>query len=382
MSKRHPALAMLVSLSLAGTCLAAPALAGAIEVDLGSAAIVAEEAAASVLEVEGATTGAIELPGEGESTEAEEVIEATEGLYAFGGLQLELDDSFEIEISDGLMLAISEELGVVVNITPTDSAGMVPEDQAEWEAFFTQFVDLVAEQINGTVGATYLGEMNTGFYGYSCEVIFEQSGTEIASVQAYVPLGDGSFTMFQIAWENGNEEAYNNAGVIASTLHYATDEAIQLGAQLGQEVTAAGITLCLPDELIYDETSLADEPTYFTDDGSFMLSVTPAFVEDLSGLAAELELESTEDVLDLMGMSIADGLEGTLADSVVLENQTTNVYTYIFSFADGGTDFVGVIGMVPLADDTVTGVLALLTLDNFDAVAEMVEAIFATIELA
>lgn len=362
--RRFP-LALLASVALAGTCLAAPGLALA-----GTAAEPDGQAAEAV--------GSL-------SDSADEGRDASDGatVYALGGVQVAIPDNFELVDLGYTALASNEDGSVVVSITPSDADAAVPEDDGQWASYFSTFSDASAHETSASFSGGEICELADGTRAYAVSLVAEQKGGQAALSQCYVPLEDGTFTLVQIACDASNEEAAATAEAIGSSIARATDDALVLGrsdqggdvpadqASAGVQPTqAGGLAFDLPAGYVADESSTETEPSWLSADGNVMIGVTPNLLDEYSTVG--------EEGLDLLALIVAEGLGGELAGSTVLPN---GVYAYTLTFSVEGQEGIAILGMVPLADDTVTSILAMTPLENAANSDAEVTAVFESVRV-
>lgn len=341
MFARRRVVASIASLLLAGACFAAPALAVA-----------------------------------GESGDAAPVAQAQEGLdqttYVCGGLQCDVPGDYAVAVEAQAMRANNPEGTVMVEMRLAGADLVVSQDPAEWPASFANTAARTLEEYKaaGAVDAVLVDEWaaelgdGTQVYAMLFRVVLDDGAANVT--QVYVPMANGSVGLFGVAALDG-ADAQAEADAIAASLALAPVEV--------EVVEAGGILLELPAGLILDGESASGERDWYSADGSFMVGVIPMLVEELSVIGVES--------LDLIATGIAEGLDGVLHSAEVVETGGATVYQYTFAFQDGGVQFAGALALVPLADDTVTGVLALAPVgDGFDAAGEKVGAIFGSIRLA
>lgn len=366
--RRFP-LALLASVALAGTCLAAPGLALA-----GTAAEPDGQAAEAV--------GSLSDP-------ADEGRGASDGatVYALGGVQVAIPDDFELVDLGYTALASNEDGSVVVSITPSDADATVPEDDGQWASYFSTFSNASAHETSASFSGGEICELADGTRAYAVSLVAEQKGGQAALSQCYVPLEDGTFTLVQIACDASNEEAAATAEAIGSSIARATDDALVLGrsdqggdvpadqASAGVQPTqAGGLAFDLPAGYVADESSTEDEPAWHSADNTVMVGVLPGLISGYSSMDG--------DVFGMVATGIAENLGGTVESTVTFSNDGTDVDVYVFTFSSDGMEFVGALGMVALPDDTVTGMLALSPMSNVAGSDSDVTALFESIRLA
>lgn len=341
---RHHVFALVVSLALAGACLAVPALAAADAVPAASASVVKDVSA--------------------------------DGTYALGGLQCTLPSDYLVEVEDGVMYARNANETLVVAMLASSADAAVPQDPAAWGAFFAQYSHSAAAESGAMLADGWPTRLEDGTEGYAYQLEYVSDGVPVTALQMYVPMADGSFGLFQIAMAR-DLSLTDEASAIVEGVVRATPEATALAADgivLTKSYEVGGIRIAMPANLLLDEASAAQEPNWYSEDGSFMVGVIPALVEELSTIGTES--------LDLIAEGIAAGLDGMVGSAQVAERAGGTVYLYTFVFNDGGAQYAGVLCLAPLADDTVTGVLALApSAGDVADVGRSVAAIFDSVEV-
>lgn len=201
-----------------------------------------------------------------------------------------------------------------------------------------------------------------------------------------MPLADGTFTLVQVGCYADDEATVELADSISETIVLASDEAEAEAGQAAdtaddavgddavaadvQTVQAGGIELDLPAGYVADESSTETEPSWLSADGNVMIGVTPNLLDEYSTVG--------EEGLDLLALIVAEGLGGELAGSTVLPN---GVYAYTLTFSVEGQEGIAILGMVPLADDTVTSILAMTPLENAANSDAEVTAVFESVRV-
>ena len=374
---RRFAPAFLMSVALAGTCLAAPgiALADAAAGAEEQPAVELEQQAGAGLEAEGSNAAAeegasSETPASADEAEAQGAQAAADGTYACGGVQITVPEDFEVADLEYMLIATNADASIVISVSPSGSDDTVPADPAEWGAFFEPFAESSATEMGGTYedGGIYTLADGTQAQVFAIGAT-ETDGTPIVLAQCYVPLADGTFTLVQVGCYADDEATVELADSISETIVLASDEAEAEAGQAAdtadvaaaddaaatdvQTVQAGGIELDLPAGYVADESSTETEPSWLSADGNVMIGVTPNLLDEYSTVG--------EEGLDLLALIVAEGLGGELAGSTVLPN---GVYAYTLTFSVEGQEGIAILGMVPLADDTVKSILAMTPLEN------------------
>ena len=385
---RRFAPAFLMSVALAGTCLAAPgiALADAAAGVEEQPAVELEQQAGAGLEAEGSNAAAeegasSETPASADEAEAQGAQAAADGTYACGGVQITVPEDFEVADLEYMLIATNADASIVISVSPSGSDDTVPADPAEWGAFFEPFAESSATEMGGTYedGGIYTLADGTQAQVFAIGAA-ETDGTPIVLAQCYVPLADGTFTLVQVGCYADDEATVELADSISETIVLASDEAEAEAGQAAdtadvaaadvQTVQAGGIELDLPAGYVADESSTETEPSWLSADGNVMIGVTPNLLDEYSTVG--------EEGLDLLALIVAEGLGGELAGSTVLPN---GVYAYTLTFSVEGQEGIAILGMVPLADDTVTSILAMTPLENAANSDAEVTAVFESVRV-
>ncbi len=286
-----------------------------------------------------------------------------------------------------MLIATNADASIVISVSPSGSDDTVPADPAEWGAFFEPFAESSATEMGGTYedGGIYTLADGTQAQVFAIGAA-ETDGTPIVLAQCYVPLADGTFTLVQVGCYADDEATVELADSISETIVLASDEAEAEAGQAAdtaddavgddaaaadvQTVQAGGIELDLPAGYVADESSTETEPSWLSADGNVMIGVTPNLLDEYSTVG--------EEGLDLLALIVAEGLGGELAGSTVLPN---GVYAYTLTFSVEGQEGIAILGMVPLADDTVTSILAMTPLENAANSDAEVTAVFESVRV-
>lgn len=373
----RPAFALLVSLSVAGTCLAAPALAladdaasrtGAFGLLAASAdAARAEEAAdpaAAPAEAEPA------VPAEADETAvAADEATADEGATVFGGVQIAIPEDYIVTQAGGMLLAGSED-GTVINLI---SAGTVGADAMEGiddlEAFFGPMAEEAAAGAAGTLSDQGVVTLADGTEVYACTIDVVSDGAQVVMHQFYVPLANGGLTLAQFAYEaEADEAAVDRLADIANTLVLAPASDGSL-----VDFEGAGIALKVADVLVLDGATVDTEPTWYSADGTMMFGLIPQLMDSASAL--------TDADYDMLYTEIASSLGGEPWETTTVAADGVDVKLGGFSFEEDGDLYVGILGLVVAADDTLTGIMAMMPADQVDLYGSMLDTMYESISV-
>lgn len=352
-TKRHSVCAFLMSLAFAGTCLAAPAAASAANASTNAGS-----------------------PSPSTTDVAEHDAAQAEAIYALGGVQFCVPSDYEVVDLGSMAIASNASASVVVTVIPATVQDTIP-DQDQWPDYFAPGSQAVLGSEDAT--ATDLGviELDDGTPAYACRLDLSQNDVKNALEQRYIPLSENEFTLVQVAFYTEDDDARHDGEAVLASIARATDAATKLGAVAAfpsvGEVEVGGIAFDLPEGFIADPTAPADEPSWYNEDNTLMLGVMPLLIDGLSDIGDE--------AFDLIAEGIAQGLGGVIEGSSVLDNKEADVRVYVFAFASEGQEFIGTLGMVPLPDDTVTGILALTPMASAESVNAAITSVFGSIRL-
>lgn len=300
--------------------------------------------------------------------------------YSLGGAQISLPaNGLEIVTLGGIALISNEDASLMVTIVPaTDETGL-PTTEEDLFDYFGLLAQTAAEQLGVTAPSGYPFTMSDGAGAYLYLIAYEADGEAVRASMCFVPVSPTDYTLVQITFDSTNSEAAELADLISATVALATPEAIPLDSidsaiELTQKTEAGGLTFGLPEDFALDKDSADDKPSWYSGDGTVMLSVMPGLVTGISALGVE--------TFDLIAEGIAESLEGRIEGNTLISNEGAKVYAYVFTFSSGDIEFVGALGMVPLADDTVTSVLALAPIQKAETLDATVTAVFDSIRLA
>ncbi len=351
----RPVATFIASAALAGTCLATPGLALA-----------------------GESTTEVALPSASAAAD-----QASGVVCACAGVQITVPEDFDAIELGNMVLASNADGTIVATIVPSGTDGAVPSASDEWGAYFLPIAESTAESLGGvcTDGGVYT--LADGTESYACVISYEQDGMQALLAQCFVPMTDGSYVMVQIACDSADDAIVELADEISETIVLADESTSQASADPSatavadgdtQVVQAGGIEFDLPATYVPDASSTEEEPAWTSADGNVYVSVIPGVLEGYS--------TEDEDALDLIAALVVSGLGGSGENSTVLSNGDVDVHAYVFTFSAMGEEVAGILGMVILPDDTVTGVLAMTTLENASSSDAEVTALFESIHLA
>jgi hypothetical protein len=356
---RHPALAALAALSLAGTCLAAPGLALAAT---GSLADIAASAASAAAE----DANAAEI-GEAATTEVESQ------FLAQGGVQVSVPGSYTVSNDDGYPLAVNADETVAVAVIDmeldAEHLALIPEDQDEVLLTLADLAQQSVESLDGTVVDSTTLQIGDGAavaycYGISCT---DEDGTPTFLAEYFV-VTDKALVLVQIAC------AEDVIDELADELSAIEDSIAPCDALAGTVYEVGGLAITIPDDTFELDGEATDtEATWFATDGEAMISVM-----------GDLGTGETIDAayFDALADELIAELDGTPENTTVLTNGDLEMTLYGFTIEDDGTTYYGAIGLANTSDDCLTAILVLTGEDIDIPLNDAIEAILLEIALA
>lgn len=383
---RPIALTALVSLSMAGSCLALPGLALAeADTDAGVATSAAtmEETDAKTVEAETKDTQKLEgaEEEEAENTEAEGA-----QILSFAGVRVDAPLAMEaLGLDDANMItAALPEGGLSVAITDcADEDEAIPDDPKERQAFFADLADELAESMDATITSDDALELADGTPAYLFEI--DEPAEEENSLSAYfafvyVPTGDGAYACVQISCIGEDVAPYEediDAMLSSIALAEADEAAAAPAVELDQQVESMGLAFGLPANMEEAELEGAGDEieTRANADGSFTVR---AVGNALPTVENPTQDDITADVEDLAAM-----MEGeTEAGAVSWNDDDTTVFQFVTCYEFEDTEYVTTYGCAVLPDGTSTYVIGDCTADDYEQYAPVLDAIYASITLA
>lgn len=348
--------------------------------------------------------GATGLPAAAAASEAAVGAEASEAaavgatVYAFAGVEAAIPDNLDVANLGSMALASNGDASLVVSLIGPSSTSDAPVDEDGWQAYFTPFAQASLDEIASSGQPASLSDggvvsLRDGALAYLLEVSFTASdGTPMRAAQYYVPLGDGTFTMAQVASDASDESASKQARAVAASVQLQTEDAVELsgpsgqaeGSLLSQTVEEGGVSFGLPDGFVASgrhdgqasggvadagvSASGSGTPSWHSPDGTLVIGVLPRLIENLSAIGS--------DSFDVIAEGVAQSLSGKLEARASLESGTA---VYVFTFSSDGEEFIGTLALVPLDDDSVTGLLALTPLSSAAENDAAVAAVFRSV---
>ena len=141
----------------------------------------------------------------------------------------------------------------------------------------------------------------------------------------------------------------------------------------GTTETVAGMTFVLPEGLTVGDTSTDDRPVWSDADKNFVVTVKPAVNDNVA--------ELTLDDLDAAALDLAASMNGEVIGYAVFDNDTTTVYMYAIVFHEGGEAYVGTVGFIPVADNTLNALTGMFKLDEMETYAPVIEAMYESVSV-
>lgn len=363
-------LSALVSLSVAGTCLALPGFALA---DANADAADDPQATASAETAE-------------ETADAESADIEGSQILSFAGVRVDAPLDMEIlDLDEANMLTAALPEGTLsVAITDFAEEGeSVPEDADEQLEFFTAKADELVEGMDSAVTSDEVVELADGTTGYLFEVdepAEEEDNLSAYFAFVYVPTGAGSYACVQVTCIDEDVAPHEEAidAMIASIALAEADEAATAPAvELDQQVEAMGLSFGLPADL--EETEIegaGDELAAWANaDGSLTVR---AVGDALPSVESPTEEDLTAEVEDLAAI-----LEGEVeSGSVSWNDDDTTVFQFVTRYEFEDVEYVTTYGCVVLEDGTTTYIVGDCTADDYEQYAPTLDAIYASIALA
>lgn len=152
-----------------------------------------------------------------------------------------------------------------------------------------------------------------------------------------------------------------------------SDAASPAADAAGTTETVAGMTFVLPEGLTQGDTSTEDRPVWTNADKSFIVTVK-------SGVNDAVDELTTGD-LDVAALDLADSMDGEVIGSALFENDTTTVYMYAIMFQEDGNVYVGTVGFIPVADNSLNALTGMFKLDDMDTYAPVIEAMYESVTI-
>jgi hypothetical protein len=352
---RHLALTALVSLSLAGTCLAVPGLALA---ETGSLASIAENAAA-------ATKAAA-------TTDDVEEAEVESQTLAAGGVQVSVPGSYAVSNDAGYPLAMNEDETVAVAVIDmgldADGLASIPEDRDEALAGFAEVALESVEDLDGNIADSDVVQVADGAavaycYGITCTA---DDGTD-SYLAAYFVVTDKSLVLVQIvAATDALDDLNDELAAIEASLTLSGTDALE-----GTVYEVGGLAVTIPDDTFELDGEVADDSaTWFSTDGNAMITV----MGDLGG-------GETIDAayFDALAEELIDELDGTAANATVLTNDDLEISLYGFTIENDGDTYYGAIGLANVSDDCLSAILVLFSDDADAELNDTLEAVLLAV---
>ena len=358
---------MLVPLALAGTCLAAPALAATSATATTDASAAAETAAAS------------------DATTTEDTV------LAAGGIQVTVPGSWSsIALGDTLKVAVSEDDSTSASIVVLDAetlseSGYPADDATKQQAFFDESAEETADAMGGTVAATITGDLDEGVTAYM--YIIDGSADEenpLIVAQAYIPMADGTMTMLNVTADLTTEgvsdtltDVLGSISIADTTTEAEAADTAASEVELGQTVEAGGLVIGVPSDMEIDEDLTADgdgELDLTSSDGMLFLSIIP-------DIFAGEDLTADEDLEEIVNI-IAAALGGEAMDFTMLNNNGVSTKLYAFVLEADDVKLLGSLGFTEVADGTTTCVMGVCLNDGTTDHGAVLDAIYASIALS
>ena len=342
--------ALLASLAVAGSCLAAPALAA-------TDAVSADENL---------------QPTSFSSLFGSKKAETPAGLLRFGGVEVLMpSDSFNMPLSSNMTMTFSEVTGLVGTIVAHQERPDAPDTQAYFDGIMEYFASNNADMLVDQLYTTELDDVTV--YAYACDLsqsydptvgymVFVDYGTEYTFVQLMLPAAADQFAFDSL---NG---ALDSIAVCTET------PVIEEIPELGQAVEVGGLMIRLPADM----QGVADEDgsiMWTKEDADLIFGAIPNVTPDVAAC--------TKADFDMAANSLAFELGGSVLGSQVLRPASSGdpAYLYAISYEDSGQLILGGLGFFGVSDGSATAVMGFCSLDDADALSGVFEAVFGNITL-
>ena len=300
-----------LSLAVAGTCLAAPALAAGDSSALGSAL----DAVARAAEQAG-TEQAPSAPG---ADDSDPLISL--GTHVnFAGLAFDVPEGYtdDEDPSDDVLSVTNESGTVSISVYDMREVGF-PAD-TDWASFFSSLAQIsVAGYEGSTVEGLGSDELGEGTLMYAYGLVVPDGDDTYIIVQLYVPTAEGGFTFMQMGYSANDvtDEDTDELTEVIDSLKLAEDDGLDID-DLG--TSSCGFTFDLPEGLVPYE----DEDYAWIDENGDILIMTMGHVvegaaeltsEDYAALYEALtpEGDSPESKVTLLDRDVVDGKNGLVS---------------------------------------------------------------------
>lgn len=332
---------------LAGTCLLAPALAQA-----APASAAADSAKAASAKVD-----------------------ATAQSVAFGGIELAVPaDWVQVQLGFDMLVTASPDGLMSASVIPAEADDVPAADSADFKTYFGEAAEAAADSVGGTLKGSDAVELTDGTKAWACVIDATQTSDASMLYVVYVPTKTG-VTCLMISADASAKNGEDVADAIAQSAVTSTATAVAPApaARLGETGAGGGITLSLPEGLVAEDDD-PDAPSWINADGTFMVGIIPDMTEGAGTL--------TDEEVDACAQLAASMMGGSLLGSMKVEAEGVTVSLFAFTFVADGEVLLGAVGLVPVADGSVTAVMAVCTGADAEAYGADMDQMFASIALA
>ena len=370
----------LVSLALAGTCLACGWGAWLAQADTVGASQTGAPAVAAATDDGGADASA-----------ADEVF--ADGVLTFAGLQVQLPEDMGVRVAGTLASAANEEGALTASVEDLSRA-VLPTDGDVAAAFKEAANKTVAGYSTASVQDKGTVELAEGVTGYVYELdatgpyeaVKNADGTTTASTvgpeghwaitQVYVALKDGGFALVQVAVsETASDEdaaaakaAVESIALAEEKTDGAPEDATAAAAKDGR-AQAGGFTFVLPEGLSGE-------------DGLWLGTTDNVLVETTGTLVSAADAKTLDDEgVQSLFEAAAEGMGGMFEGSSVRTAGEADLTVGVFSLASGSETYECLMVLVPVADGSIEGLTAVCDPAAAKGWAEKLDSLINSIQL-
>ena len=334
---------------LAGTCLLTPALA------LGAPASAAADSA--------------------KTASASALADATAQHIAFGGIELAVPaDWLQVQLGFDMLVTSSPDGLLSASVIPAESTDVPAADSADFATYFGAAAKAAAASVGGELKGSDAVELADGTTAWACVIDATKAQDASMLYVLYVPT-DGGVTCLMISADASAKDGEDVADAIAQSavVSTATSVASTPAAKLGETGEGGGVTLSLPEGLVAEDDD-PDNPSWVNADGTFMVGIIPDMTEGAGALTDEEVDECAQLAVSMMG--------GSLLGSMKVQADGVTVPLFAFTFTTDDEVLLGAVGLVPVADGSVTAVMAVCTGADAGTYGAAMDQMFASIALA
>lgn len=356
-SVRTPGFATRVTCAavLAGTCLFAPGLALAASASASAAPDAPSASVSALKDAQGVTLGKVgmDVPG----------------------------DWSVVELGDVMVVASSPDGLMTASLVSVADEKAPAPGSAELEAYLADAAQRCADGLAGELKGAASVELADGAEGYACVIDATQAETGSMVYLVYVPEKAGVLTTVMICAAPEVTDGEDVADAIAQTVSASVKQPAAKAASGARDASVAldvtgeggGITLGLPDGMLAEDGD-PEMPSWVSEDGCFMVGVIPDVTEGEGTFTAE--------EMDMCAQLVAGMFGGEVLGSTTTGAKDATVMLYAYAFAQDDEVFMGAIGFVPVADGSLTAIMAICTGEQAEMYGAVMDAMFASVSLA